>query len=109
MKKDALGFLGLLYPSHQVIIGEELWRRIDEVTLIVAASDIVSGEASKNLGKIKRAHKPLFQGFNSEELGMALGHAKINFIGIVGKKASMNFLLKAKKGEQDEETTIQQK
>ncbi len=111
MKKqnDALGFLGLLYPAHQVMIGEELWKNMDKVTLVVAASDIVSGEATRYLSKIKRAHKPLFQGFNSEELGMALGHAKINFIGIVGKKASMNFLLKAKKGEQDEETTIQQK
>jgi len=106
MKKDALGFLGLLYPSRQVIIGEELWRRIDEVTLIVAASDIVSGEATKYLGKIKRAHKPLFQEYSAEELGNALGHEKINFVGILRKKAAMNFLFKAKKGEQDEETTI---
>lgn len=106
MKKDALGFLGLLYPSRQVIIGEELWRRIDEVTLVVAASDIVSGEGEKYLGKIKRAHKPFFQEYSSTELGNALGHHKINFIGILHKKASMNFLLKAKKGEQDEETTI---
>lgn len=109
MKKqnDALGFLGLLYPAHQVLIGEELWKNMDKVTLVVAASDIESGEATRYLMKIKRAHKPLFQLFNSEELGNALGHAKINFIGILGKKASMNFLLKAKKkGEQDEETTI---
>lgn len=106
-KNAALGFLGLLYPAHQVLIGEELWKNMEKVTLVVAASDIQSGEATRYLMKIKRAHKPSFQGFNSEELGEALGHARINFIGIIGKKASMNFLLKAKKGEKDEEATIQ--
>ena len=39
-QNDALGFLGLLYPTHQVIIGEELRKRMEEVTLIVAANDL---------------------------------------------------------------------
>ena len=71
----------------------------------MAASDIESGEGLKNLGKIKRAGKNVFEEYSAIELGNALGHDKINFIGILHKKASMNFLLKAKKGEQDEETT----
>ena len=110
MQSNVLGFLGLLYPSRQVLIGEELWKRIDEVTLVIAATDLTSGESLRYLEKIKKAHKPLFQGFDSVELGHALGHDKVNFIGVLGKKAAMNFLIKAKKGEQDEKkANIQEK
>ena len=105
-QNDALGFLGLLYPTHQVIIGEELHKRMDEVTLIVAATDLGSGESLRTLGRIKRAHKPLSETFTAEELGKALGHAEVKFLGIVGKKAAMSYLLKLKKGEKDEKTAV---
>ena len=106
-QNDALGFLGLLYPTHQVIIGEELRKRMEEVTLIVAANDLDSGESLRTLGRIKRAHKPLSQTFAAKELGMALGHSEIKFLGIIGKKAAMSYLLKLKKGETDEKTAVQ--
>ena len=104
---DALGFLGLLYPSHQAIIGEELHKRMEEVTLIVAATDLDSGESLRTLGRIKRAHKPLSQTFTAKEIGKALGHSEVKFLGIVNKKAAMSYLLKLKKGEKDEKTAVQ--
>lgn len=105
-QNDALGFLGLLYPTHQVIIGEELRKRMSEATLVVVATDLDSGESLRTLGKIKRAHKPLSQTFTAKELGKALGHSEIKFLGIIGKKAAMSYLLKLKKGESDEKTAV---
>jgi ribosomal protein L7Ae-like RNA K-turn-binding protein len=80
---------------------------MDEVSLIVAATDLDSGESLRTLGRIKRAHKPLSQTFAAKELGKALGHSEIKFLGIIGKKAAMSYLLKLKKGETDEKTAVQ--
>ena len=105
MEQDArLGFLGILYVSHRALIGEELFSRLEKVHFIVMANDLSSGQSKMLQKKISSRHIPTdATSFNAKELGKALGHEEINFIGITDKKSAISYVTKSTKGVKHEE------
>lgn len=95
----ALGFLGLLYLGRKAIIGEELLNYNKPLALLVAANDLTSGTALKELAKFERAGYQIDKTYSMEELGEALGHQRVSFIGIIGKKAALSYLAKIEEEE----------
>lgn len=99
MEKDPrLGFLGILYVSQKAIIGEDFISHLDKVRFVIMANDISSGQGEAIKKKILARHLPISETFSSKELGLALGHSEINFIGITDKKAAMAYISKSMKG-----------
>lgn len=99
MEKDPrLGFLGLLYVSKKAIIGDEFLNNLHKVVFVVMAKDISSGQGEMIKKKIQTRHIPNDVSFLKEELGHALGHDEVNYIGITDKKAAMAYISKSMKG-----------
>ncbi len=104
MEKDPrLGFLGLLYVSKRAIIGEDFLSHLDKVKFVVMANDLSSNQSKAIAKKIASRHLPQDISFSSAELGLALGHDEINFIGIIDKKAALSYVSKSLKGAKHEE------
>jgi ribosomal protein L7Ae-like RNA K-turn-binding protein len=105
MEQDArLGFLGILYASHRALIGDELFRHLEKVHFIVMANNLSSGQSKMWQKKISSRHIPTDAiSFNAKELGKALGHEEINFIGITDKKSAISYVTKSTKGVKHEE------
>ncbi len=104
MNKDPrLGFLGLLYVSQKAIIGTDFISHLDKVKFVVIANDLTSGQSEMIRKKIHSRHIPTDSSFSSEELGAALGHGEINFIGITDKKSALSYVSKSLKGAKHEE------
>lgn len=96
--KDRLGFLGLLYVAHKALIGEELIASLNKVALLLVASDAKSNQALSTKRRAQNAHIPLVEEFTEAELGEALGHPGITFIGIIDEKAAGAYVKKGKQG-----------
>ncbi len=97
--KQLLGFLGLLYVSKRAIIGEDFLSHLDKAKFVVIANDLTSNQSLMIKKQIKNRHLPVDEkSFSSEELGKALGHDGVNFIGIVDKKAALAYVSKSLKG-----------
>lgn len=97
--KQLLGFLGLLYVSKRAIIGEDFLSHLDKTKFVVIANDLTSNQSLMIKKQIKNRHLPVDEkSFSSEELGQALGHGGVNFIGIVDKKAALAYVSKSLKG-----------
>ena len=98
-----LGFIGILYRSHDALIGEKLLTHLNEVKLVVVANDISSNQAKSSLRSIESRHIPTVFGPSSLELGKAVGHEIVNFVGITSKKAASSYLEKTMKGAKKHE------
>jgi ribosomal protein L7Ae-like RNA K-turn-binding protein len=96
--KDRLGFLGLLYVAHKALIGEELFSSLHKVHLLLVATDATSNQALSTKRRAQNAHIPLIEEFTEAELGQALGHDSVTFIGIIDEKAAGAYLKKGKEG-----------
>lgn len=96
---EKLGFLGLLYVAHKALIGEELLENFSKVKLLLMASDATSHQAQGLERKASLAHLPFLKEYTEEELGRALGHETITFIGIIDAKAAGAYLKKTTKKE----------
>ncbi len=98
-QNQLLGFLGLLYVSKRAIIGEDFLSHLDKAKFVVIANDLSSNQSQMIKKQIVSRHLPLDdKSFSSEELGNALGHGGVNFIGIVDKKAALAYVSKSLKG-----------
>ncbi len=94
-----LGFLGLLYVSKRAIIGEDFLSHLNKVKYVVVANDLTSNQSQTIKKQLVSRHLPMDdKNFSSEELGNALGHGGVNFIGIVDKKAALAYVSKSLKG-----------
>jgi|LAHS01.1.fsa_nt_gb ribosomal protein L7Ae-like RNA K-turn-binding protein len=96
--KSKLGFLGLLYVAHKVAIGEDLAEHFSKVKLLLMASDATSNQALSLEKKATSAHVPLIKEFTKKELGQALGHDEVTFLGIIDEKAAGAYLKKSAEG-----------
>ncbi len=102
-----LGFLGILYSHGKAWIGEELLREADHIRFLVVANHITSNEGKKIQASFARRHIPMDMSFSAEELGKALGHDEVNFVGIADKKAAEAYAEKAlRKEPTNEKETI---
>jgi ribosomal protein L7Ae-like RNA K-turn-binding protein len=97
-KNDRLGFLGLLYVAHKALIGEELYSSLHKVALLLVAKDATSNQALSTKRRAQSAHVPMIEEFSEEELGAALGHDSVTFVGIIDEKAAGAYLKKTKEG-----------
>lgn len=97
-KQDLLGFLGLLYVGDKALIGEELLEHLSKVALLIVANDAESGQSESLKRRAQSAHIPMSELFSKEELGQALGHASVTFVGITDKKAAGAYLKKLTEG-----------
>ena len=97
-KDERLGFLGLLYVAHKVVIGEELIENFSKVSLLIMAKDATSNQSASLKRKAERNHLPLIEDFSKAEMGQALGHEEITFLGIIDKKAAGAYLKKSTGG-----------
>ncbi len=98
-KKQVLGFLGLLYVSKRAIIGEDFLSHLDKAKFVIVANDLTSNQSLMIKKQILSRHLPIDEkSFSSEELGNALGHGGVNFIGILDKKAALAYVSKSLKG-----------
>jgi ribosomal protein L7Ae-like RNA K-turn-binding protein len=93
-KHELLGFLGLLYVGHKALIGEELVTRLLQVKLLIKATDATSNQALGLKRKAVNAHIPFVESFSEDELGSALGHENVTYIGIIDDKAAGAYLKK---------------
>lgn len=96
--KSKLGFLGLLYVAHKVVIGEDLAEHFSRVKLLLMASDATSNQALGFEKKALAAHVPLIKEFTKKEMGQALGHDEVTFLGITDEKAAGAYLKKSAEG-----------
>ena len=104
MEKDPrLGFLGILYVSRRAMIGEDFLSHLDKVRFVVKANNLTSNQSKSIEKMVISRHIPMDDSFTSAELGNALGHDEINFIGIVDKKAALAYVSKSLKGAKHEE------
>jgi ribosomal protein L7Ae-like RNA K-turn-binding protein len=99
-KHELLGFLGLLYVGKKALIGEELTSRLGKVKLLIKASDATSNQALGLKRKAINAHIPFVESFTKDELGAALGHNDVTYIGIIDEKAAGAYLKKLTGGVQ---------
>jgi ribosomal protein L7Ae-like RNA K-turn-binding protein len=99
---DRLGFLGLLYVAHKAVIGEELYSSLAKVRLLLVAKDATSNQALSTKRRATLAHVPLLEEFTEQELGNALGHDSVTFVGIIDEKAAGAYLKKTKEGKKSE-------
>jgi ribosomal protein L7Ae-like RNA K-turn-binding protein len=90
-----LGFLGILYSRDKALIGETLLHQAEQVRFVVVANNITSNEGKKIQASFARRHIPMDMSFTAEELGMALGHDAVNFVGITDKKAAEAYAVKS--------------
>mgnify|MGYP003595891119 CR=1 FL=1 len=100
-QNDRLGFLGLLYVAHKALIGEELYSSLSKVHLLIVAEDAHSNQALSTKRRAQSAHVPLLEEFTEAELGAALGHDSVTFIGIIDEKAAGAYLKKTKEGTKE--------
>lgn len=91
---DSLRFLGLLNKGGNTLIGDAILRKIDKVKLIIIAKD-ASNNTKKQLmdAMYYRGIKVNFVE-SSEELGEALGFAKLSAVALTDNKASKRYLEK---------------
>lgn len=94
-KRELLGFLGLLYVGHKAYIGEELVSRLSQVKLLIKATDAASNQALGFQRKAEAQHIPFAkESFSKDDLGLALGHEDVTYIGITDSKAAGAYLMK---------------
>ncbi len=96
---DRLGFLGLLYVAHKALIGEELYSSLSKVRLLLVATDATSNQALSIKRRASLVHVPLIEEFTEKELGNALGHDSVTFVGIIDEKAAGAYLKKTQEGK----------
>lgn len=89
-----LGFLGLLYRADKAFIGEDLDKNLGEMKLVVVATDATTNTAEGFKKRLLMSHIPTSTTFTKADLGRALGHDEINFIGLKDKKAIASYIAK---------------
>lgn len=88
MKNDILGFLGILFRAHRLLIGEEAHREIKKGRYGFIASDASANSMKDAKNACDNSNVPYSFLFTKEELGGALGYENVSFALVSDKKAA---------------------
>lgn len=88
MRSKFLSFLGLVKRSGNILDGYNKCEDIigkKKVYLIIFSNEISAKSKEKFIKKCEKFNIPYLDGFTKEELGLSIGKAEINIVGILDK------------------------
>lgn len=94
---EVLSLLGLAYKAKKIVLGEEIFNRINNVKLVFIASDISPKSLERYDKKCYYYNITHIDKYDSEELSKALGKNNVKTIGIIDEGFKNSILKKIEK------------